>query len=164
MKTTEMKIGTKHFGPKVDITDPCYDRNVWCRINEVPIKEGTYDCLIWEAEEEILFRGKPVTNRTVAKIGIYLDGKIPDRSCFSYLGDIGVDAGLAGFFNEKPNYSPDEWKELCDSIYPLGEGCEEAWIRDDGFFSSSGEGDGCYSVLCAKDAQGEIIALEIRFL
>ena len=26
-------IGKLSFGPTVDITDPCYDRDVWCRMN-----------------------------------------------------------------------------------------------------------------------------------
>lgn len=26
-------IGRKHFEGVIDITDPCYDRNVWCRMN-----------------------------------------------------------------------------------------------------------------------------------
>jgi hypothetical protein len=74
------------------------------------------------------------------------------------IGEIGVDAGLAGFFNDKPDYTDDEWSEFCDSIRN-----GNAWIRDEGFFSSSGYGDGCYPVNACR-INGEIVALEIRFI
>ena len=34
------KIGVMDFHGSVDITDPCYDRDTWCRMNDVKIKEG----------------------------------------------------------------------------------------------------------------------------
>ena len=73
------------------------------------------------------------------------------------IGSIGVDAGLAGFFMNKPDYTDEQWTEFCESIR---EG--DAWIKDEGFFSSSGNGDGCYGVYAYKQ-NGEITALEIRF-
>ena len=94
----------------------------------------------------------------VGIIGIYLDGKIPERRSMREIGEIGVDAGLAGFFENKPDYNDDEWGEFCDAIM---EG--NAWMIDCGVFSSSGWGDGCYGVYAHK-TKGEIDALEIRFL
>ena len=35
------KIGVMDIQRSVDITDPCYDRDVWCRMDGVPIKSGT---------------------------------------------------------------------------------------------------------------------------
>lgn len=35
------KIGVMDFHGSVDITDPCYDRDTWCRMNDVKIKEGS---------------------------------------------------------------------------------------------------------------------------
>lgn len=32
------KIGVMDIQRSVDITDPCYDRDVWCRMDGVPIK------------------------------------------------------------------------------------------------------------------------------
>ena len=34
------KIGVMDFHGSVDITDPCYDKDVWCRMNNVKISEG----------------------------------------------------------------------------------------------------------------------------
>lgn len=36
------KIGTMDFHGSVDITDPCYDRDVWCRMADVKIRNGVY--------------------------------------------------------------------------------------------------------------------------
>ena len=38
------KIGVMDFHGSVDITDPCYDKDVWCRMNNVKISEG--ECLL----------------------------------------------------------------------------------------------------------------------
>ena len=34
------KIGTMDFHGSVDITDPCYNRDVWCRMTDVKIRKG----------------------------------------------------------------------------------------------------------------------------
>lgn len=36
------KIGVMDFHGSVDITDPCYNKDVWCRMNNVKISEGEY--------------------------------------------------------------------------------------------------------------------------
>ena len=33
------KIGTMDFHGSVDITDPCYNRDVWCRMTDVKIRK-----------------------------------------------------------------------------------------------------------------------------
>lgn len=39
------KIGTMNFHGSVDITDPCYDRDVWFRMTDVKIRKGVYTCI-----------------------------------------------------------------------------------------------------------------------
>lgn len=151
------KIGTKHFEGTVDITDPCYDKDVWCRMT-AEVKAGEYECHIWRQTEKCNYDGREYKDVRVGVIGIYLDGIIPAARAMEEIGEIGVDAGLAGFFMNKPDYNDDEWGEFCDSIR---EG--DAWIKDEGFFSSSGYGDGCYGVYAYK-VNNEITALEIRFM
>jgi hypothetical protein len=56
-----------------------------------------------------------------------------------------VDAGLAGFFETKQNFTDKEWSNFCNNIRT---GC--AWIINGtsyGVFSSSGFGDGGYEVI-----------------
>lgn len=152
------KIGVKDFHGSVDITDPCYSRDVWCRINDVKIKEGDYTCIVWYQNEKAEYGGKLHSYKVVGIIGIYLDGVIPPQKSMKEIGSIGVDAGLAGFFHNKPDYDDDAWADFCDRVSH-----GDAWLTEDGFYSSSGYGDGGYGVFAHK-VDGEIVALEIRFL
>lgn len=139
-------IGRKHFGGLIDITDPCYDRDVWCRSTAI-VKDGLYDCIVWETDSS-----------QVGIIGIYLNGNMPAQRDMKPITTIGVDAGLAGFFINKPDYDDEEWKIFCNRLQD-----GDAWIIDEGFFSTSGDGDGLYDVFANKQ-KGEIAALEIRFM
>lgn len=74
--------------PAIDITDPCYDSDVWCRMNNMPIEEGNYEVIINQYENDrnhsiILIKG-----------GLSVDDVNIQEV---YKGSIGVDAGLAGF-------------------------------------------------------------------
>lgn len=127
-------------------------------MNDVKIKDGEYTCAIWMHTEKGEYDGEPCIDRRVGIIGIYLDGAIPCQRAMEEIGSIGVDAGLAGFFHKKPDYDDAAWSSFCDTIQT-----GSAWLTKDGFFSSSGYGDGGYGVYAHK-TDGEIDALEIRFL
>lgn len=146
------KIGVMDFHGSVDITDPCYDRDVWCRMNDVKIKDGEYFCMVTYKEDPV-FGGQ-----RVGSIAISMDDILPAKKSMKKIGDICVDAGLAAFFHNKPDYSLDEWLNFCDG--KLG---DKAWMRKDGFYSESDYGDGTYFVY-AFEQDGEIVALEIRFM
>lgn len=148
-------VGMMDFHGNVDITDPCYDRSTWCRMNDVRIAEGKYGCFIHKNENS----KDPWDANRIRTIGIYLNGNFSTRMVFEQIGNIGVDAGLAGFFHHKPDYSDEEWSRLCEKI----EGAD-TFLEDGSFFSSSGYGDGEYPVYASKNTDGEIVALEIRFL
>lgn len=151
----EQVIGVRKFGSKVDITDPCYDKDVWCRMNGVEILPGEYECFVdvWDNEQTGGW------GERVARLGIRRLRS--EETVFHQIGEIGVDAGLAGIFEDKKDFTDDEWSELCNSIDRPG---EKAWLRDDGFFSSSGYGDGGYPVFAAKNSRGQVVALEIQFI
>ena len=154
------KIGQKYFSGTVNVTDPCYDKDEVYRM-DVNVKEGLYDCNIWHHKEEVkMDDGYTYTDVRVGVIGIYLDGKIPNVHNMEYIGTIGVDAGLAGFFIDKPDYNGYEWYQFCEDIRCK----EDAWLKEVGFFSESGYGDGGYPVYAAYDKENNVVALEIRFL
>ena len=112
------KIGVMDFHGSVDITDPCYDKDVWCRMNDVKISDGEYTCNVWHHTDKGTYKdGTPYSYILVGAIGIYRNGDIPRQ------------------------------KDM----------------EKDGFYSSSGYGDGCYGVYAYKQ-DGEITALEVRFL
>lgn len=50
-------IGKKYFEGAIDITDPCYDKDVWCRITAT-VKAGTYECRVWMHTEKVEWDGK----------------------------------------------------------------------------------------------------------
>ena len=157
MTLTRKTIGYNNFGKGiVDITDPCYDRDIWCRLNGVAIRPGVYECVAWTCEEG--GGDDPWDVGRVWVAAIYF--RDTDEETYTEtIGTIGVDAGLAGFFEDKPDYNDEEWRMFCSLIE---EG--NAWINDCGFFTSSGLGDGGYRVKALKSREkNDIIGLEIEF-
>lgn len=139
-KTIEY-VGQLILGDKVDVTDPCYDKSAWCR-ETVSCKPGIYTGYATISDEgEWGIR--------VANLSIYKDNAscpIEDMECVS--SNIGVDSGLAGFFNSKPDFSDEEWYELCDKTDSKD---KKAWCMFRGIFSESGYGDGSYELYANKD-------------
>ncbi len=139
----------------VDITDPCYDRNTWCRMNDVKVVPGEYAVFATYTDE-----GR------VASVAIEHKSVLKERAKYRItpvlrdIGDIGVDAGLAGFFPHKRDYDDDEWAEFCDKI-----GFQKVSFIDDGVCTSSGYGDGGYPVYGRFNAQyGAYDVLRIGFI
>lgn len=157
MKHKKLEIlGIMDFHGSVDITDPCYSRDSFERMNDVKIKEGNYTGIVRYRTFENNYGGSPYS--LPSTIGIYLDGIVPVETDMEWIGNIGVDAGLAGFFHHKPDYNRAAWTEFCSRI-----SSGDAWMIENGFCSRSGDGDGAYGVF-AYQQDGEICALEIRFL
>ena len=61
---------------------------------------------------------------------------------------------------DKPDYDERQWQQFCESTYDG----KLAYIRQEGFFSYSGYGDGGYPVVAGKNDAGEITSLEIVFI
>ena len=131
----EILIGTLKLGDTVDITDPCYDKGTWCRMTK-SCKPGTYTGY-----------GILHEDGCVRELYITKKDRCPNYRNMRHIGVIGVDAGLAGFFNNKPDYNNEEWQKFCDSINHN----EEFHIVSYGIFSHSGWGDGCYDVYVGED-------------
>lgn len=131
-------VGTIELGTKVDITDPCYDKDTWCRIT-ADCEPGLYKGYIEMSDEGMW-------GMRVATVSIFKGDKIWGIEEMERIGSIGVDAGLAGFFNDKPDFNDDEWSEFCEKIE---EG--NAWNLYNGIFSSSGFGDGGYDVYANEE-------------
>lgn len=167
-----LSAGILKFGSNIKVTDPCYDDSDDCHRNLV-IKPGEYICAYNTAD---IFG--------VTMCGIYnteifknlediekLRNQINDG--FDCVGTICVDAGLAGFFENKPDFTNDEWSHFCDltfgnetdNDFKVIDNC--AYVKNGsnykGFFTSSGEGDDDYHVYVKRDNNGEIIAAYINF-
>ena len=146
------KFGRKYFGEMVDITDPCYDKDTWCRMTK-RIVPGDYELLYNEEDEG-------AWGTRVSEIAIFNEKYNFADTSVSYLGTIGVDAGLAGFFNNKKDYNDSEWMEFCEKL----RNHSNVWDFDDGFFSESGYGDGEYSVWAYRTADDKIVGISITFI
>lgn len=155
MKCNYIEAGKKTFGNTIDITDPCYRKSTWCRINDVTVVPGEYVCGVFMADRGTWGKRVAYTEMHLSS----LDYDPEDTICEEFLGDIGVDSGLAGFFENKPDYSDQQWHDFCNAV-----NTGHAWILNEGFCSSSGYGDGCYPVYVHRDRSGYIDALEISFL
>lgn len=163
MQIRPYTVGTRHFDARpVTATDPGYDDDVWCILTGLKVQPGNYTCVAWRGRDS--WKGSDGKRHSCTRTmvcAIYLDGKIPapeEWKNMPIIGRIGVDAGMAGFFQEKPNYDRDAWFELCDKLH------NKTWlITDEGFFTNSGYGDGSYDVCGIKNAEGLFTALEIRF-
>lgn len=145
--TIELKEGT------VDITDPCYDDNVWCRINSLKIKSGTWKIENWVAD-----------GRTFALVLYNLDyWNRLEHLPLAKIGNVGVDAGMCGVFENKPNYNETEWLELCDVVHDEKLTTNAPEFKCKGVCCCSGYGDGYYPVLGKTYDTDEYVYLEIKF-
>lgn len=150
-------VGEMVFDNNIDISDPCYSRNGCGNIIDYKIKEGKYGCYIKYGKPE-----EWEENR-IAEIAIIKKGYGGTKDMVWNKADaIGVDSGLAGFFNHKNEYSNEEWSDFCDRL------CNREgkwWVNfDNGFFSESGWGDGGYYVYESRNNNNEVIALKIAFI
>lgn len=150
---------------KVSVSDPGYDDNVWCRLDNIEVKKGKYYGFAFETKD-LAGWGKRVIALQIVHEDYYNENTPfyadDNKVHWDKIDDIGVDAGLASFFKTgtKPNYDSDKWMDLCDSEFSnRNYGFIE---KDSVIWSSSGIGDGCYPVYALKEGD-EIISLVIDF-
>ena len=126
---------------QLDVTDPGYDKDFWCRI-KVDIVPGEY---IYKAYiRKIKNNGNRVTQLSIINVSAKSRARIG-----KLVGEIGVDAGLAGFFENKPDYDFDQWRKICETLDDnsfVYEAKKDNELKCNGVFSSSGLGDGSYPV------------------
>jgi hypothetical protein len=156
-----IKTGAINLSDKIIISDPCYERGIWCAISDFEVMPGKYETFIVKYE-----------NRAAAVIAVHSDYIGTLNSDWElYVGEIGVDSGQAGIFD--------------DSIYPEKEEPKGKWDDEDSFYgecckltlsnaqggilknekgvvSSSGYGDGRYELFC-QCRENYRIALMIDF-
>lgn len=179
------KVGTIVLGESVDVTDPCYNADVWCRTTIKKMEPGTYGCYFSRDKREkrvsccrIVLESGEFAEETAARVEA-------GRSWRNVIDSIGVDAGIAGFFSDKPDFDDNEWSDLCDKMFhsnsiTVGTRISENASSDaflaskengtafsngsDGFWTCSGWGDGAYPVYAVRNNKRHIVALEIRFM
>lgn len=143
----------------LDVTDPCYDKDVWCR-SRVPIAAGKY---IYEVK----IKGNGPFGERVHELRLTKADTNGRLRLGQLVTTIGVDAGMAGFFEDKPDYDNETWNKICDYTFT---GNKKCWVVDKstplgcvGVFSFSGYGDGEYGVYELIDRDGYRCGYLIRF-
>jgi len=146
-ENAENFCGTINMGKTCDFTDPCYDKDVWCR-KTVSILPGTYNCYA-EIEEGhvrkswIIHEDYDIPEEELHRP----NGLIADTEV---LPGCGVDSGLFGYFSEKPDYDDIEWQKLCLTFDDIN-------VWENGFFTESGGSDGAYCPVLWKNRKGQVI-------
>lgn len=153
-------IRTIKLDGTVDVTDPCYSKDTWCRTT-LDCKPGKYNCYVEKNDEGIILKAAIVLN------GVEYDSNELEKVDIV----IGVDSGLCGFFDNKPDYDYDDgtwykvcnWFEICRTCYN-GTVLERTYLLADceSFVVSSGYGDGGYELYVKKE-DNQAVVLELRF-
>lgn len=171
----------------VDITDPSYEKGTWCAIFGFSIKPGKYRCFVnignfpskvkySEDDIEVKAYGKaPNYTYTLPDkriIDLIIEHEDVEKSPSSMSienwelvsDDIGVDAGMCGFYNHKPSFfTEDDWTNFWQNLkdYPRlkDRTCD---IKPYGITVSSGFGDGGYPLYKYVE-HDEIVALRLKF-
>ena len=168
------------LGTKVVVSDPCYEIPTWCQATVDGVKPGKYH--VHAHKLDIDGWGE----RVCALVAIHEDHEFSNIYLDLNPNEIGVDSGQAGIFCmtsyrnnevydtiprklEEPFSSwgdPDEpGKKWYDRICELTL-CTESWgSYDTGVVSSSGIGDGSYSLYTATvdETNPEIVGFVIDF-
>lgn len=147
-KLEEVYVGELRLDGKVDITDPSYDRDVWCWTT-TKCQPGVYKGYAYISDEG-------AWGKRVAQLSIFKDNKKEDLDKMKLIGSIGVDAGMAGFFRDKPDFPDDAWYQfLVDSgVFKTRDDFDysrKTYAINYGIFSESGFGDGEYDVYANED-------------
>jgi len=181
VERTYEPIGTFHVnGTEIRVSDPSYNKDTWCNTVLKNMKSGNYevyishkDCGDWGSRVDmLLIRSKRSPYKNLAAYAaadrVFVDEE-DDTICWmepwKREAEIGVDSGMAGFFDEETVFSEDAFKDYPDIETP----CDSKWYSnilallsdaDAGVFrsgavSSSGYGDGGYDVFVLRNIKGE---------
>lgn len=146
---------------KIDITDPCYNRDVWCRMNNITVKPGKYKCYVSVLKGKM---AKEWGKRIVSMMIVHENADLSEPLGLDEIGSVGVDAGLMSIAESgvKPDYSDAEWQNACFQLDELEKEALQgtrsgidAFVtpkfstgkrKKKQFWASSGFGDGVYGV------------------
>lgn len=186
LPSTAVVVADKYVGDidfndgLADITDPCYESDVWCAAFGKRIKAGKYAAYITVFDYPYMVKAENALEAEQLKVQIGESIKQSDKRIMSVkivhkdfvnannrwriqASEIGVDAGLCGFYNHKPNFKDDNlWLQFCDGLNHFEGTCCVCDLKPYGITVSSGFGDGAYGLFAQKE-KGEIVALELRF-
>ncbi len=163
--------------PIMRISDPGYNRDVWCSGTVENCKAGTWEAAVFVRDEDQFGDRMGVLAARHAETGPKFS--LINRKSNSGKGgwsecpfEVGVDSGQAGIFDDahyqdndifdtpaKSGYGDEWYNHCCDITFsrlPAG-------VLPYGVVSSSGFGDGGYYAMQHTDADGEIDGIYVVF-
>lgn len=158
----EKQIGKVSFTKgHVTITDPLYKKDFGYGAEVDNVFKGE-----WEASVEIKDCGSDWGDR-VARLILKVPGqeivkstRLPD--------DIGVDSATCGVFEDKPDYSGDDWSAVCDKIDISHNDYGLTSVSDafhcNGVWSISGYGDGGYTAVIGANENDEVVQIIVEYI
>lgn len=176
-----LRLGTFELtGTILRVSDPCYERDVWCCGTVEDCKPGTWEAAVlsrdegdWGIRNAILIASHTESGPGLESFGNAVTGK--DKAWQECPFEVGVDSGQAGIFDEahyqddsifgglpepKHDYNDIWYNHCCDiTLSRLGAG-----VIHFGVVSSSGYGDGGYTAYRHTDQDGKTDAILIVFL
>lgn len=151
--------GTIELGSEVRVSDPCYGTETWCNRFLDNVSEGIWDCYA------IVNKNGRVAFLTTVKDG-YRFALADDE----FVGYVGVDAGVMGVFDEGYFQKTRDDKHADDKWYNENVCADHCWNNagwmcdgGQGFITSSGDGDGSYSLEVDYNDDGDIIRITVDF-
>ncbi len=165
------KNGTIRLQKEIIITDPCYEPENWCNVIKRNVQPGIYNIFT----RHVSNRDKYINgiSRVMLIHENYMEYfvnpnmdliKDDDPSAIKYSeltfkkadNPIGIDSGLAGFFNLEyfeniKNKSTEEKDKWWDRICEIA-GKDTMSIDDNGFFTTNWFGDGGYTLYLFTDS------------
>lgn len=166
------------LGPKVVVSDPCYEIPTWCQAIVEDVLPGEYDVNV--DHDNFTNWGNRVTELKAIHVD-YLGSKFHNIKWSKHPSMIGVDSGQAGIFDFE-HYRNDELSNSYDLPLQFGEELStkpgDNWyqrmcsltidVTDNGTFSHginscSGFGDGSYDLFIGKD-NDKVVAFQIIFI
>ena len=174
MTTINTNCGVKHLGffkvrsGRLNITDPCYSTDVWCR-GDVPVVNGDWCGQAEMIEEE---KGFFVKSLSCWSVNVCSPDTIKRKQA---LFKIGVDSGQAGIFDldEYPRFGAsfscdgednDFYRRCCETSLKRYAGVIEMNGNSIGVVSRSGYGDGGYKATLWVNGNGLVEEIEINFI
>lgn len=134
--------------PTIRITDPCYDKGVWCTHVLNGAKQGAWKTKLLEVDDKDWGRRNAVLIAYHEEYPFPEDFRTMKKPAFF---EFGVDSGRAGVFDETM-YEPDtDCSETHHTLLPHGVFCD------------SGCGDGGYYGFYDVDDGGRVVAILLDF-
>ena len=155
----EKQIGKVNFTKgHVTITDPCYEKGTWCTAEVDNVFNGK-----WEASVEMEDCGD--WGNRVAQLILKVPGQKIIKS-IKLPNDIGVDAGVCGVFEDKPDYIDEAWDSICNELgyKRYGLASTSNAFHCNGAWSSSGYGDGSYTAIIGINKDNKVVQIIVEYL